>query len=84
MAILSYAITGLSTVLVVLQAGMGGPALAGFFACCRGCCGGGVDRGVVSCYPGKNMLKCFWVEGTYKFVSCIRASRLLRWYILSR
>jgi uncharacterized membrane protein len=32
LAILSYAITGLSTVLVVLQAGMGGPALAGFFA----------------------------------------------------
>jgi uncharacterized membrane protein len=32
LAILSYAITGLSTVLVVLQAGMGGPALAGLFA----------------------------------------------------
>jgi uncharacterized membrane protein len=32
LAILSYAITGLSSVLVVLQAGMGGPALAGLFA----------------------------------------------------
>jgi uncharacterized membrane protein len=32
MAILSYAITGMSSVLVVLQVGLGGPALAGLFA----------------------------------------------------
>jgi uncharacterized membrane protein len=32
LAILSYAITGLSTVLVVLQGGMGGPAPVGLFA----------------------------------------------------
>jgi putative membrane protein len=32
LAIISYAITGLSTVLVVLQSGSGGPALVGLFA----------------------------------------------------
>jgi putative membrane protein len=32
LAILSYTITGLSSVLVVLQGGRGGPALVGFFA----------------------------------------------------